>query len=227
MRTAKQRNFYPDVKMYVYLTWLAAGVIVLWFFFGFILPYLIFMEEPKNGGEFGDSFGSITSLFSGLGTIAIAYTIFLQIRNQQDEKLQARFSLYNSLLNEIKADINSIVIHDFHGANAVHELVNIIREKDAHGLDAWRLLVQQLYMINTSFAALVTLIKDQSNDLPETEREILLTKVKQIDFTYLRDLNRVIIKLQDAPDFKDFHTFSKLAASSRNVYRVTNKLYSA
>lgn len=55
---------------------LTLGVIVLWLLSGVLI--LIFLDEWSDRGTFGDLFGSINALFSGLAFAALIYTIVLQ-----------------------------------------------------------------------------------------------------------------------------------------------------
>lgn len=64
----------------------ATIVLGLWFGLGFLMP-LMFSDISKSG-QFGDGFGSVNALFSGLGFIALTYTIILQVESIKELKKQ-------------------------------------------------------------------------------------------------------------------------------------------
>ncbi len=68
------------------LTKLFSIVIGLWIL-SLILVYYIF-NGWNNGAAFGDSFGAINALFSGLAFAGIIYTIFLQRRELHLQRLE-------------------------------------------------------------------------------------------------------------------------------------------
>src|SRR5687768_4410692 len=77
-------------------------VILLIIVFGvWMLSYvLIYISiEQKNQGTFGDTFGAINSLFSGLAIAGIIYTILMQrkeLRLQRKELMETRKELRRS-----------------------------------------------------------------------------------------------------------------------------------
>ncbi len=65
--------------------------------FGYAVHY--FIPEWQNSGVFGDTFGAINSLFSGLAFAGLLYTIFLQSRElklQREELALTRAQLTSS-----------------------------------------------------------------------------------------------------------------------------------
>lgn len=67
-------------------TFTALGVVALWFFLGWIVPHHFKVEG--SAGVFGDMFGGVNALFSGLAFAGIIYTILLQrheLKLQRDE----------------------------------------------------------------------------------------------------------------------------------------------
>lgn len=70
------------------LVWLMLTVVAVWTASG-VLVHLY----AKNAGEFGDMFGAVNSLFSGLAFAGIIYTIFLQrheLKLQREELTDTR-----------------------------------------------------------------------------------------------------------------------------------------
>jgi hypothetical protein len=122
------RSGLEEIKLYKYVAYIACSVLLLWFIFGFILPYFMFYAPPANGGEFGDAFGSITSLFTGIGFIAISYTIMLQIQANRDQKKDQKFTLYNDLFNEIKNELYNLEWGTSKGVNCVNAIAQSIKQ---------------------------------------------------------------------------------------------------
>jgi hypothetical protein len=81
--------------------WLLAKLIVLvtiaWLVFGFV-PFL-FLPRPMSLGDFGDSFGFVNALFSGLALAGVIYAIILQRRElalQREDLALTRRELHRS-----------------------------------------------------------------------------------------------------------------------------------
>jgi len=77
-------------KKIISLTNLILIVIAIWTLSG-IMIWLIF-ENWENSGTFGDTFGFINSLFSGLALAAIIYTIYLQKNELQLQRKELKFT---------------------------------------------------------------------------------------------------------------------------------------
>jgi len=76
------------------LVWLLIAAVVLWLATPMVVTQLY--VPPTNAGEFGDLYGSINSLFSGLAFAGIFYTILQQQRQlslQRDELSMQREEL--------------------------------------------------------------------------------------------------------------------------------------
>ncbi|HEY1181481.1 MAG TPA: putative phage abortive infection protein, partial [Rhodocyclaceae bacterium] len=74
----------PKELSFWVLVWIALGVIALWAGTGFLL-YDTTLETPIWGerGTFGDMFGSINALFSGLAFAGLFFTVLLQRQELQ------------------------------------------------------------------------------------------------------------------------------------------------
>lgn len=74
----------PKELSFWVLVWIALGVIALWAGTGFLL-YDATLETPIWGerGTFGDMFGSINALFSGLAFAGLFFTVLLQRQELQ------------------------------------------------------------------------------------------------------------------------------------------------
>lgn len=80
-------------------------VFIIWILSLFILP--LFYPELSNRGLFGDSFGAINSLFSGLAFAGIIFTILLQKKElalQRQELKDTRKELERSATAQEKSE---------------------------------------------------------------------------------------------------------------------------
>lgn len=80
---------------------LIISVILINVGFGFAVHY--FIPEWSKSGVFGDTFGAINSLFSGLAFAGLLYTIFLQSRElklQREELALTREQLTSSAVSQ-------------------------------------------------------------------------------------------------------------------------------
>lgn len=82
---------------------LASTVYLLFFVgYGFIVFYIFRDQkfELTQGGLFGDMFGAINAFFTGLAFLAVALSIFLQLRESEDTKnSQRRYQFENTFFN--------------------------------------------------------------------------------------------------------------------------------
>lgn len=87
-----------SLKTWVILA-IVGGVIALW-----ILSWLgiiVFIDEPTNRGVFGDMFGAVNSLFSGLAFAGLIVTLLFQkeeLKLQRDELAETRKELNSQKL---------------------------------------------------------------------------------------------------------------------------------
>ncbi len=65
------------------LSFFAVLILSAWIGFGWILPSVLF--EPADAGTFGDSFGMVNALFSGLAFLGVIVAIWLQNRELQQQ----------------------------------------------------------------------------------------------------------------------------------------------
>jgi hypothetical protein len=72
------------------LIWLAFSAIILCILFGTVVSLSI--KEPQDRGLFGDMFGAVNALFSGLAFAGVLYTIMLQRRELEMQREELRLS---------------------------------------------------------------------------------------------------------------------------------------
>lgn len=66
----------PKQPSYLWLIAAIGSVVFLWCLAWWLIPH--FFPEPINAGEFGDMFGAVNALFSGLAFAVLIFTIHLQ-----------------------------------------------------------------------------------------------------------------------------------------------------
>lgn len=105
--------------MKLYVVWIASFILCAFIIsFCFFAPYIIdkyyqpilFSKNLQDMGQFGDLFGSVNALFSGLAFAGLAVTIFLQKialkeardANKKQEKVLEIQSFENTLFNLLK-----------------------------------------------------------------------------------------------------------------------------
>lgn len=162
-------------------------ILALWFVFGFLFP-LFFEDIPANNGVFGDGFGSVNALFSGLGFLALTYTIILQIESFKDQKQQERFSLVLKLIDEIKEDLRTFQFNGQKGVDGVIELQKkyVRGSIDLIGLDG--VAVVYLTCVVTQLKSTITyMTKFFKNG--EDEKTILRDKIGVLFLVYLVSLS--------------------------------------
>ena len=85
MKISKQRRLV--VKFYQNIHWLFIGVIVLFLLNGLLT---LFIKDWSNRGTFGDQFGAVNALFSGLAFAGLIVTILLQRRDLRLQRKDLR-----------------------------------------------------------------------------------------------------------------------------------------
>lgn len=106
-----------NISTYKSFLWIASGVLVTWIIF-WIVIYLFYGHAAKVG-EYGDMFGAVNSLFSGLAFAGIIYTIMLQRRElklQRSELRQTReeFKIQNDTLAKQRFENTFFQMIDLH-----------------------------------------------------------------------------------------------------------------
>lgn len=133
---------------------LFASIFAIWFFWPFIPTYLLSKgwipsENVTVLGQFGDSFGSLSALFSALAFLGVVYTIYqqsTQIKIQQNESAKQQFEKDFSLLLNLLADTRSSisargVADDFSKKNIFgHEAIKYINERIYYNLSGYALV---------------------------------------------------------------------------------------
>ncbi|MFC7772311.1 hypothetical protein [Flavobacterium sp. GCM10027622] len=88
------------MKKQNYLIYGSILVVALWIISCIIIKIVI--PNPTEQGQFGDMFGAVNSLFSGLALCGVAYTVYLQYESNKQSQQQFKF---NHLLDTINKQI--------------------------------------------------------------------------------------------------------------------------
>jgi hypothetical protein len=87
--------------------------IFIWLIYPVVMIYLI--KDPAERGQFGDTFGALNTLFSGLAFVAVIYTMYLQglqLDLQRRDLLMNREELHKSVdANRMAAESLKEQIH--------------------------------------------------------------------------------------------------------------------
>lgn len=73
-------------------------IIVLWLLSWGLL--ICFIPKSDDRGQFGDMFGAVNSLFSGLALCGVVYTILLQTESNKSSEYQFRFNHLLDIINK-------------------------------------------------------------------------------------------------------------------------------
>ena len=71
-----------EIKLWPWILFGCIFIILLWI----ITPIVTFHYSPENYGTFGDLFGSINALFSGLAFLGVICAILLQRKELKDQR---------------------------------------------------------------------------------------------------------------------------------------------
>jgi hypothetical protein len=211
------------INSYIVIAGIAAGILILWFGLGFILPVVMFKNGWEGGGTFGDSFGSVNALFSGLGFFALSYTIYLQIKNSQEQKHQEHFGLYLKLIDEIKQDLNNVEYNGLKGMNGLYALKEVLAP-DIYVGRKERLKSYFIYLLNVNHQINVVLdLVEKDKNINKDQENLIKAKLVQAYLAYLQQLYTYLL----TRDYKEkFFKFLKgsCALLEKRIRKYTKKL---
>ncbi|MEK5376578.1 hypothetical protein [Paenibacillus sp. FSL P2-0173] len=84
-----------------HILWTLAGVLLVWALSGYFIS--MWFGKPDGGGTFGDMFGAINALFSGLAFAGLIYTITVQ----KEELIEQRKAI-KMQTNELELQVTAI-----------------------------------------------------------------------------------------------------------------------
>lgn len=87
-----------------HILWIIAGILFLWAISGVLIAaYFKNPDEPLSSGTFGDMFGAVNALFSGLAFAGLIYTIAVQRQELQEQK-----NSINMQTNEMSLQVKAL-----------------------------------------------------------------------------------------------------------------------
>lgn len=221
-----------------FLRWTVGGVILA---FGAYATILIRTTWPitelsiAKAGTFGDSFGALTSLFSGLGFAGLLATIFLQ---REELKLNRRE------LEETRREIQlqSQTFHRQRFEDAFYQMLALYKENlrelsiRPHDGDSHRIFgIEALHYLITKFEKAWG--KHRLNKFPtdENERnEYLYTLASTIQSVFVRQtryvetLSSILVLIQDeCVPHNGKETYWRILASQLTAYEIKYLFYQA
>lgn len=147
--------------------------------------------EPQDRGQFGDQFGAVNALFSGLAFAALVYTIYLQrieIRQTQDEMKEQNQTF---ALQTFESSFFSLLSQH-------NELINNIRRTDMtrFGPDqkSGKILIEDAYVSYGSYWALRGIVHPNNSQKIEMIENIFASVYTDFNFilgSYFRSLYRI------------------------------------
>lgn len=144
------------------------GRLFFWIFIIWTISSLVFLFTYKHNGEFGDMFGSVNTLFSGLAFGGIIYTIFLQREDMRVQKKEADKN--NAKLQEQIKEINIERFENtfFQMITLHNEITKSITIDNCEGRLAFTKFYEQLKYHKTEFDRFNPVYKEK----PSAELEI-------------------------------------------------------
>lgn len=201
---AKKKDSTPQT--YWILMWVTIGVLALWFGMGFLVPYFIF-PKWEYSGQFGDGFGSVSSLFSGIGFIAVAYTVLLQVQANRAQKNQDKFEINIKLIDDLKFDLENVQHNGVRGATCITLLNGMIQQNNPNIINT-NGVFRYLFVVTTYFIALADEFFNKKHE-DSRKYEILRQKLIVLYFLYLNAIHTTMqehpqLPLRDVPVLEGF-----------------------
>jgi hypothetical protein len=103
------------------------GVLALWTATPFVIFY--FYSQPADAGPFGNLFGSINALFSGLAFAGLIYVVLLQRRELEFQRLELQATREEMKLARIEAERSASAQEAAARLSAITTLVEHFRSR--------------------------------------------------------------------------------------------------
>ena len=177
----------------------------------------IFFEKGwEESGLFGDTFGSVNSLFSGFGFIALTYTILLQIKTNEDQRNQDKFRFLYEYFSEIKREMENVHYKGLSGLPAVQGILDHIQASNTEiiqfstQLDTMTLIAKQVIHYNG-------LLSQNKHVLDAHSYSALQIRVVLFFINYYDPFEDISVKWTDAIIDDFYETFLILNASMETL----------
>jgi hypothetical protein len=206
-------------------------VIVVLAYAGFVLyvSWPISFGNIDKAGVFGDSFGLLTSLFSGLAFAGIIFTVFLQskeLKLQRDELRLTRqeFEKQNTTLKKQNFESTFFQMVRLH-----HEIVGSIKLVSIHnqpeGRDCFQAFYHELHDHHRKLQSTPKGAQKESKDeLIEAAFDLLWGKYQGILGHYFRNLY-TLFKFVKASDVEDRRLYSNIVRAQLSDYELIILFY--
>jgi hypothetical protein len=155
----------------------------------FFLPYVF--SEFESAGQFGDMFGSVNALFSGLGTVGLIATILLQIEANKESERNRLFDTLLKLISDLKIDLSRFGFLGSHGYQAFHLMRDYLRYGVTVSAEKFKYPIVILGMITN----LTKKIRESS--LSQADKQILY---ELLQLTYANNLLNLIEEIKRLPN---------------------------
>ncbi|CAI3119490.1 hypothetical protein MWMV18_MWMV18_03222 [Acinetobacter calcoaceticus] len=123
-----------DWKGFIYCFLLIISVFAMWVGYPYGLPYLHTITNAATYGTFGDSFGALNTLFSGLAFATLIITLFLQRKELQLQREEVQESndiaKTQSAISDQQAQLISQQIRESQKQNFYNLFLKFIDEKN-------------------------------------------------------------------------------------------------
>lgn len=190
-------------------------ILTAWFLLGFVVPLLV--VDLQTSAAFGDAFGSANALFSGIGLLAIAYTIVLQLDSMKEQKREARFTLLLKLVEEIKADLDSVRYETDIGINAIVQ-IRAHLTYTYFDLKKLRPALRSLFRIEEQLISTLQLIESHKHQSLD-EYSLAINKASLIYIAYLDELDSRLAQFQLRYHDQVFESLKESSARLRQKVR--------
>lgn len=154
----------------------------------FFLPYIL--SDVDKIGVFGDSFGSVNALFSGLGFAALTVTILLQLYSLQGQRTQEKFTTALKIVSDVREDLNNLVIGNSTGVNAITVIITFATLKPA--TLAGPPYAETITILTCAIAQLLSLKRYCDKHLKDEEADIVNDKISTLYLSYLIRLRNAL-----------------------------------
>ncbi|MFX3633700.1 MAG: putative phage abortive infection protein [Candidatus Pristimantibacillus sp.] len=228
METTKSKFEWKPIN-----TFLLIAIVTV--FYGLIIKYVLFKNVSwTNSGEFGDTFGALNTLFSGLAFAGIITTILIQqkqIKDQNDNnKLQFLKERHQYLIGQIKAwpQYNKFNHKNFFQANEIgltkqESYPKIIYNTGQDCTHLTDMIKTTIEFISEHYVPANPYVK------PETETQMLINimknKISQNDLIVL-GIHAIQSKDQDLIDYiNKYFLFEFVTKDILSKYPLTNTLF--
>jgi hypothetical protein len=171
---------------------IAVVIVIGAWFWGFYLPRF-FPGGLKDSGVFGDGFGSINALFSGLGFAGLVYTIILQISAGKDQAAQHKFDVSLKLVDDVKNDLKLTPFTSKIGIEAIIAFYKLIEKDPRNAVERGQDFL--IYLFSAVNQCNITLDYAYHNIKDEVQTDLIKNKLILVFTSHFLYLYSIIQKI--------------------------------